>query len=185
MLKADKAAVNPTVETKPTVAEVAETFSLSSVLPLVLEKFGVPKGLEDLLQQFVGGEAKFDLRRVFKRQLQTRITAQEGRSGAELLARSLVKQIDRHYETEVQGLTMEDRHAVVSALAANVARQFVLAADIIGRYPEVARDVNIAKQANKVRELAVARTNRTVLVEEFKQTLVNAVRAIVGDENIG
>lgn len=184
-----KDAVNPPetdeTEEETTVEEVAENFSLSSVLPLVLAKAGVPQVIDDILWDFLGGERRFDVRRVFKRQLQRRITTQEGRTGGELLARALVKQIDAHYEAEVQGLTMDERHAVISALVEQTARQLVLAADTLLQYPPIARDVNECKAKHDVRGLAAARQTRTLMVEDIKRAIVNAVRATVGDETIG
>ena len=166
----------------PVVSGFADGFDLSDVLPLVLEKIGMPAALEVVLFDVLAGDKRADLRKAFKRSIQRRITAQEGRSGAELLARAIIKQIDFHYEVEAKGLTMDERHQIVNTLIQNSARQFLIAADILLSYGVAARDVNAAKQTANVRGLVDARLRRTLMVNEFRDTMVNTVRAIVGDD---
>lgn len=172
-------------EVKDSLEETIKEFSLASILPQVLLKLGLPAPLGDLLWHVIPGERKMDVRKAFQRQLGQRITTQEGRNGGELFARALVKQIDAHYETNVVGLTMEERHTIVCALVHNTARHLVLVADALLQYPEVARDVNVCKEKVDVRGLANARMKRTGLYEDIKRGFANSIRALVGDENLG
>jgi hypothetical protein len=172
-----------------TIAEnpvaTAEKFLLSGVLPLVLSKLGLPRSLETIIGEVLPGEDRFDLRRAFKRLLQRRVTAQEGRSGADMLARAIVKQIDAHYEIQADKLTLLEKHAVVTELAQNIARQLVLAADVITQYPALAYAVNDGKARSDVRGIATARAARTLMVEDLKQALINSARAACGDDVVG
>lgn len=180
----DSATTDTTPETETPVQRVEE-FILGQVLPLLVERLGVSRSLEKIIAEVLTGEDRFDLRRALKRQLQRRITSQEGRNGSELLARAVVKQIDFHYEAEVNELELDDRHKIVTELAENVARHLVLAANHILAYPATAKEVHRCKAESDVRGLAKARMERTFAAEGFKKELINSARAACGDDVVG
>jgi hypothetical protein len=137
--------------------------------------------LTDLINNLITGERRFDLRRALIRIFSRRTAIQEGRTGAQLFARAVTKQIEAHCEAEAIGLSQDEREIIVVALAEGAARELLLAADCVARYAPIAISVNRAKEMRNHVLLAQGRANRTRLAEEFKERLVNVCRAIVGE----
>jgi hypothetical protein len=188
--------ITPAFEQKPDPAQeegqgetgqdqgAAEIASLGAVLSGIaqhIEALGPQPILQEIIFQAVQGEMRFDLRRALMRIMGRRVAVQEGRTGAQLYARNITKQIDAHCEAEAYGLTLDEREFIIQSLADGAARELALAADAIHRYAKVAMAVNRAKAARNTPLLAQMRADRTRLSEEFKTRLVNVCRAVTGD----
>lgn len=156
------------------------------LLPAVLEKLGLGREIEAVVQEVIGGgEGTFDLRKGVVRQVQTRVTAQEGRTGAQMLARALYKQVDAFIEQDARGLTHAQRVAICQELCNNAARELVGAATEVALYAQVAGAVKDAKEKQDPKAMSTARRDRSISNERLKSRLLNTVRAVAGDEPQG
>lgn len=169
------------VATEESEVEVTPLGSLLGSIAQHIESLGPQPILQEIIINAVQGEMRFDLRRALMRIMGRRVAVQEGRTGAQLYARNITKQLDAHCEAEAHGLTLDEREVIVQALADGAARELALAADAIHRYAAVAMAVNRAKAAKDIPALAQMRADRTRLSEEFKTRLVNVCRAVTGD----
>ena len=160
--------------------------TLKDLLPDVLEAVsgaaGEQKGLKAIIAEVLTGEERFDLRRACERIFNRKVTAQEGRSGAQLLARSLIKQIDHFCEAEANGLTYSERGVIVQQLAENAALELVAAADALLRYPACAIAVCEAKAKEDVPAISAGRRARTIAADKIKNSLLNVARKVGGDD---
>lgn len=154
---------------------------IKDLLPLLLAKIGPGKMLSEIIGDVLGGEPG-DIQKAAARIFNRKVTAQEGRTGAQLFTRAVVKQVDAAFEAEFHGLTLEQRTAIVQEMANNAARELLLAAQAIVKYPEAAAAVYAAKEATDIPALAAARRGRTIGSDAFKNAILNTARAIAGDD---
>lgn len=161
---------------------VQEELDLREIIPALVKRAGKPRPLEDIISDHLCGEKFFDQRRALKRNIQRRIATQDGNSGAELVCRAVLKQLDYHFGVEVTDVPLDIKSAIVGELAVNIARQLIVAAGYILQYPKALGELQAAIDDRDSKDVAQLRTHRILLADRFKQSMVNVARAAVGDE---
>ena len=141
------------------------------------EAVRLPELIVEVLGAAVAGES---LRRGVERILARRLTAEQGRIGAQSLSRAITKQIDGALEAEMRGVTSDQRRALLQPMADAAALHLVEAAQAVAAYTQVAADVVAAKEARDAGALVTARRARMEVEQKLDRALMNASRALTG-----
>lgn len=153
-----------------------------TVLPMLIEKLGVSRPLETIINDRMRGEDLFDARRAIKRTIQRRINSGDTTSGAEMLARAVVRQLRFHFDNDIEGVSTDIKGAIVKELGSNVARALLIAASYMLTYPDKLYDLQIAVEDRDARNVAKLRTDALLTEDEFRRALMNVGRACTGDD---
>lgn len=143
------------------------------------DALNLPELIVEVLGAAVAGES---IRRGVERIITRRLTAEQGRVGAQSLSRALTKQIDGTLDAEMRGVTVEQRRALLRPMAEAASLHLVEAAQALAAYVDVAADVAAAKEARDAGALVAARRARMEVEQQLDRALLNCGRALSGGD---